>query len=93
MGKIKESFSTLYYSSSEDFFSDIETGTNQPTYVGLLDIVRVLKLIKTRVQAQKRLFDQEVSMEVSHTTSSELEDLQLCFESGNLNPLSEVSSF
>lgn len=45
MGKFKESFSTLYYNSQEDFFTAVETGENEPSYIGLLEIVRVLKLI------------------------------------------------
>lgn len=48
MGKFKESFSNLYYNSKEDFFTAVESGENEPTYVGLLEIVRVLKLINRR---------------------------------------------
>ena len=45
MGKFKESFSSIYYNSKDDFFAAVESGDNEPTYVGLLEIVRVLKLI------------------------------------------------
>ncbi len=48
MGKFKESFSSVYYNSNEDFFSAIECGDNEPTYIGLLEIVRVLKLISQK---------------------------------------------
>lgn len=45
MGKFKEIFSTFYYNSQESFFAALELGENEPTYVDLLEIVRVLKLI------------------------------------------------
>lgn len=45
MGKFKESFSSLYYNSQDDFFTAVESGDSEPTYVGLLEIVRVLKVI------------------------------------------------
>lgn len=48
MGKFKESFANIYYNSQEDFFSAVEAGENEPTYVGLLEIVRVLKLVNGR---------------------------------------------
>ncbi len=54
MGKFKESYSPLYYASKEEFFTDIESGNDQPQYVGLLEIVRVLKLIsRGRKQAKQ----------------------------------------
>jgi len=45
MGKFKESFSNLYYNSKDDFFTAVQSGESETTYVGLLEIVRVLKLI------------------------------------------------
>lgn len=35
----------MYYNSKDDFFAAVESGDNEPTYIGLLEIVRVLKLI------------------------------------------------
>ena len=68
MGKMKENFSTLYYASQEDFFADIEAGKNQPTYVGLIEIVRVLKLISQGRKTKKQL-------------ASEHKESQLCLGS------------
>ena len=67
MGKVKETYSSAYYQSNEEFLDDIEAGT-QPTYVGLLEIVRFLKLLNR---------DKKISVakdEVLHGS-----DQQLCF--------------
>jgi hypothetical protein len=61
MGKMKESYSNLYYSSQEDFFADLEAGENQPTYVGLLEIVRVLKLISANAKKKKAQKEEQMS--------------------------------
>ena len=77
MGKMKESFSPLYYSSQDEFFADVETGTNQPSYVGLIEIVRVLKLISQGRKKAKEVMRQK--------------DFQLSFGASELNRWAGVS--
>jgi len=69
MGKFKESFSSVYYNSKDDFFTAVEKGENEPTYVGLLEIVRVLRLIS---QNRKK-------PEVPTPIQPRRPDSQLCF--------------
>jgi hypothetical protein len=63
MGKVKENYSAIYYPTKEAFLDDVETGNSQPAFVGLLEIVRVLRLInsnkKTKIQKLEEKFDFE----------------------------------
>lgn len=81
MGKFKESFSSLYYNSKNDFFSAIENGNTEPTYVGLLEIVKVLKLIS---QNRKR-------PEVPTPIQPRRTENQLCFIEEDLHSTAGAS--
>ena len=67
MGKVKETYSSAYYRSNEEFLEDIEAGA-QPSYVGLLEIVRFLKLLNRDKKSSV------VKVEGRHEP-----DQQLCF--------------
>lgn len=76
MGKLKETYSSAYYGSKEEFLNDVEAGAIQsnghPQYVGLLEIVRFLKLLnkdKTKAIQQKSKNDK----------SERFSEQQLCF--------------
>ena len=72
MGKIKETYSSLYYQSKEDFLNEIEAGS-QPNYVGLIEIVRLLKLLS---QEKKKWVTEKSE---AHESSDTYSDQQLCF--------------
>jgi hypothetical protein len=81
MGKFKESFSSIYYNSKDDFFAAIESGDNEPTYVGLLEIVRVLKLMNRNKK----------NPEVATPIQPRRSESQLFFTDENFQPAVGVS--
>lgn len=83
MGKFKESFSSVYYNSKDDFFTAVKNGSSQPTYVGLLEIVRVLKLISRDRKKSKA--------EMPTPIQPRRFDSQLCFDGEDFQPAAGAS--